>query len=108
MKCSCGAEVTKAEIRVVERCARGHFVTSSVAPMHIDRAKVAPKPITPGQRRAFNGKSSILDALMGVPPGTTKRRKLGELGVDSTTLLTETQASDLLDELEGELDKAER
>ena len=99
--CTCGQPVTKVEVRVVQRCARGHFVTSAVAPAVL--AAPGPEPQTPGQQRAFNGKAGQLDRLRGLAAGTTKRATLERHGVSSSTEFDAARMSAVLDELEDEI-----
>jgi hypothetical protein len=100
--CSCGKPVTKVEVRVVQRCARGHFVTSQIAPAVLANAPMS-EPQTPGQQRAFNGKCGTLDRARGVAAGTTKQEVLSRHGVSSSTEFDAARMSAVLDELEDEI-----
>ncbi len=104
--CRCGREVTKVEIRVVQRCSHGHFVSSEIAPAML-AAAAGPEPQTPGQQRAFNGKAGKLDRLRGVAAGTTKREALAMASVSSSTELDAARMSSVLDFLEDEIAKFE-
>jgi hypothetical protein len=101
-ECSCGQPVTKVEVRVVQRCRRGHFVSSQIAPAVLATAPMS-EPQTPGQQRAFNGKAGQLDRLRGVAAGTTKAETLARHGVSSSTAFDAARMSAVLDELEDEI-----
>jgi hypothetical protein len=99
--CKCGHEVTRVEVRVVQRCSRGHFVTSGAAPAIL--AAAGPQPHTPGQQRAFHAKCNAIDKARELKLGTTKARVLHEAGHASSTELDSLAMSATLDALELEL-----
>jgi hypothetical protein len=105
-ECKCGSRVVRQEIRVVQRCAHGHYVASGVAAAVVD-PDFAADPMVPGQRRAFHGKTDTLDLFTGAKPGSWKQRALAHAGATSTKELTSTAASDLLDWLEEHLNEAD-
>lgn len=61
------------------------------------------KRLTPGQMRAFYAKANRVDEARQAEYGTAKAAALERAGVESTTLLTEMQASDAIDWLENQL-----
>jgi hypothetical protein len=101
-RCSCGSEVARVEVRVIARCARGHFVSNDVQPATVQSSLLV-EPVTPGQIRALNGKAQALDGLLDLPPGQSKKMALAAAGVASTHDLDSAAMSLLLDRLEGQL-----
>jgi hypothetical protein len=100
--CKCGLPVTRVEVVVVQRCSKGHFVSSGAAPAILRTTPVS-EPQSPGQQRAFHAKTNLIDKTLGRPVGSTKRELLAELGVESSTALDSNGMSRALDQLEEQL-----
>jgi hypothetical protein len=95
-KCKCGRKVTRTEIRIVRRCARGHIVGSEIQPAVV-RHEIPVELANPQQIAAFHARCEQLDRLTGVKAGTSKAAVKAEFGVDSTLDLSATKMSGALD-----------
>jgi hypothetical protein len=96
--CKCGEPISRVEVRVVQRCTRGHYVTSSVAPAILKAA--GPEPASAGQLRAFHAKCGTLDKKRDLPTGTTKQQLLVEGGWASSRDIDSLRMTDVLDRLD--------
>jgi hypothetical protein len=105
VNCSCGCKVKTVEVRVVQRCTKGHFVTSGAESAVL--AAAGPEPVSPGQLRAFHAKTDALDRGHGHRLGTAKARWLQALGKSSAGELTSNEMTGLLDDLQRAVNELE-
>ena len=100
--CKCGKPVSVIELRVVQRCAAGHFISSDVAPAILKEG--VPEKATSGQIRAVHAKCTAVDNLLEQRVGTKKAQLLASVELESASDLTSATATKLLDELEFQLE----
>ena len=99
MKCKCGRDVGRVEVRVVQRCERGHYVSSDVAPAILTTAG-EPEMASSGQVRAFHAKCTVIDRMHDQRIGTAKAQMLQKADLTSTSEFNATDMTELLDRLE--------